>query len=106
MKTSAPARGPKKLAEPPRSVMNTRFPEWVQYARVGSTLPVGVARGTPPTAACTAERTKAPQGYRGSDRPSDPAFRGFSRAVRRQRTNGEWTIRHITAVARTRRARE
>src|SRR5262249_45452664 len=106
MKTSAPAIGPKKLANPPRRVMNTRLPEWVQYARVGSTLPVGVARSTPPTAAYTAEITNAYHRYRGTDRPSDSAFSGLSRTVRRQRPNGEWTIRHMTAVARARRPSE
>ncbi|MBF8288666.1 MAG: hypothetical protein HW381_1774 [Candidatus Rokubacteria bacterium] len=51
MKTKAPSTGPKKLLKPPSSVMNTMFPECVQYASVGSTLPVGGPRSAPPTAA-------------------------------------------------------
>ena len=30
MNTKAPSTGPKKLAKPPSSAMNTRLPEWVQ----------------------------------------------------------------------------
>ena len=43
--------GPVRLAKPPSRVMKTMLPEWVQYASVGSTLPVGVARSAPPTPA-------------------------------------------------------
>src|SRR5215470_2995528 len=51
MKTKAPRSGPKNDAKPPSSTMKTMLPEWVQYASVGSTLPVGVASSAPPAAA-------------------------------------------------------
>ena len=50
MNVKAPTSGPKKLANPPSTVMNTSSPECVQYASSGSAWPVLIARITPPIA--------------------------------------------------------
>src|SRR5262249_39291522 len=106
MKTNAPRSGPKNEANPPSSTMKTMLPEWVQYARVGSTLPVGVASNAPPTAAYTAEIMNAYQRYRGTLTPRLSALSGLSRMVLRQSPKGERTMRHMRRVARIRIAKE
>jgi len=46
--TLTDSRFPAKVPLPPSTAMNTRFPEWVQYASSGSANPVVTARMVPP----------------------------------------------------------
>src|SRR5262249_16535608 len=59
VKANAPMIGPKKLEKPPSTVMNTSWPDCVQYTSSGSASPTRKPRIAPPAAPYAAEMTNA-----------------------------------------------